>query len=219
MAQGETRRSRRGLRATAAVTITVASFGALAAFGGLGGLDGSLTSASAHEYQYGVDPVTARVTSIGPVCREFKADAAGELSEVLYSVRSDGKVGGVRPSAIRYWTQVHAPAASFAIDVVQTSTHAGFPLFDLTSAGNVRLHDAACGDVTPASIVVHDDQARVTVTGSAPGAVYFLSVRYGTQPFLSKLAPSPTTVHYDFGTKVDGAMVDGDPNGLNLKKQ
>jgi hypothetical protein len=198
--------------------VTVAGFAALAVLGGLGGLRGPV-SASAHEYQYGTRDVTARVTAIQPSCGDFKADAAPELPRATYRLRSDGKIGSVNPWAIRYWTQIHAPAASFAIDLVQTTTHPSFPLFDLVDPGNVRLHDGACQDVTPASILVNADQARVIVGGSSPGQVYYLSVRYGTQPFLGKPAPSPTTVHYDFQTKVDGALVDGDPNGLDLEKQ
>jgi hypothetical protein len=201
-----------------AAALILGAFAALAAFGGLGGIQGPL-SASAHEYQYGTNIVTARVTTIYPSCPDFRAGAAGELAEVVYVRRSDGKIGGVRPSNIRYWTQVHAPAPSFTIDVVQTSTQPSFPLFDLPGTGNVRLHNAACQDVAPTAIVVTDDQARVTVTGSAPGQVYYLSVRYGTQPFLSKPTPNPSTVHYDFRTLVDGVVVDGDPNGLDLKKQ
>ena len=214
------RAERRGLRAFAAVTITVAAFAVLAAFGGLGGLRGPL-SASAHEYQYGTPDVNARVTTIQPICREFSSNAAAELSDVLYSVRSDGKIGGVRPSAIRYWTQVHAPAASFTIQVAQSVGHPTFAtLFDLSSADNIRLHDAACGDSTlPQSKSIAGDQATVAVSGATPGAVYYLSVRYSTQPFLSKPAPNPSTAHYDFRTKVDGVVVDGDPNGLDLKKQ
>jgi hypothetical protein len=213
-------RGRQGLRAIGAATATLAAFVALAAFGGLAGIRGPL-SASAHEYQYGIDEVIARVTAIQPSCRDFMADAAPQLPEVLYVVRSDGKIGGVRPSAIRYWTQVHAPAASFMVEVAQTTTHPSFPLlFDLSSTDQIRLHEGNCVDSTlPQTKSIAGDQARVTVSGATPGAFYVLSVRYGTQPFLSKLAPSPTTVHYDFRTKVDGVVVDGDPNGLDLKKQ
>jgi hypothetical protein len=210
------RLERRGLRASVAVAITLAAFAALTVFGGLG-FHGPV-SASAHEYQYGTNDVIARVTSIQPTCPDFRANAAPQLAEASYRVRADGRIGSVNPWAIRYWTQVHAPATSFTIDVVQTSTHSSFPLFDLVDPGNVRLHDAACRDVASA-IVVNGDQARVTVGGSAPGQVYYLSVRYGTQPFLGKPAPSPATVHYDFRTLVDGVVTDGDPNGLDLKKQ
>jgi hypothetical protein len=209
----------RGPRVFGAAAVTVGGFLALALFGGLGGLRGPL-SASAHEYQYGTEDVAARVTAIQPSCTDFRADEAPGLSEVLYSVRSDGKIGGLRPSAIRYWTQLHAPAASFTVEVAQTRTHPSFSiLFDLSSADNIRLHEANCRDSTlPQTKSIVGDQATVGVTGAIPGATYYLSVRYATQPFLSKLAPSPTTVRYDFRTKVDGVVVDGDPNGLDLKK-
>jgi hypothetical protein len=202
------------------VAITLAAFAALAVFGGLGGLQGPV-SASAHEYQYGTNDVTARVTTIYPSCPDFRAGAAGELAEVVYVRRSDGKIGGVRPSAIRYWTQVHAPAASFTIEVAQFTSHPTFAiLFDLSSTDQIRLHEASCADsALPQSKSIAGDQASVTVGGATPGAVYYLSVRYGTQPFLSKPAPNPTTAHYEFRTKVDGVVVDGDPNGLDLKKQ
>lgn len=207
------------MRAIAAAATTLVAFAALAVFGGLGGLRGPI-SASAHEYQYGTEDVTARVTAIQPSCRDFRADAASELPKVRYVVRSDGKIGGVNPSAIRYWTQVHAPASTFTIQVAQTTTHPSFSiLFDLSSADNIRLHDAGCADSTlPQTKSIGGDQATVAVTGATPGATYFLSVRYGTQPFLSKLAPNSPVVHYDFRTKVDGAVVDGDPNGLDFVK-
>jgi hypothetical protein len=216
----ERSRARRAARPIAAAATALAGFVTLAAFGGLAGVGGSL-SASAHEYQYGIEDVTARVTSIQPICRDFRADAAAELAEVLYVVRSDGKIGGVRPSSIRYWTQVRAPAASFTIEVAQTTTHGSFALlFDLSSTDQIRLHEGSCADSTlPQSKGIAGDQATVGVSGATPGAVYYLSVRYGIQPFLSKQAPNPTTVHYDFRTKVDGVVVDGDPNGLDLKKQ
>jgi hypothetical protein len=219
MGTTDTSAERRGLRVIAAAAVTLAAFAALVVFGGLGGISGP-GSASAHEYQYGTDDVAARVTSIQPLCRDFRADAAPELAAVRYVVRSDGKIGGVNPSAIRYWTQVHAPAASFTIEVAQTTTHPSFPiLFDLSSADNIRLHGSGCSDSTlPQAKSIAGEQARVAVTGAIPGGVYYLSVRYGTQPFLSKPAPSPTTVHYDFRTKVDGVVVDGDPNGLDLVK-
>jgi hypothetical protein len=202
------------------VVTALAGFVALATVGGMTGLRGPL-SASAHEYQYGADPVGARVTTIAPSCTDFRADAAGELAESVYVRRSDGKIGGVRPSAIRYWTEVHAPAAAFTVEVAQTTTHSSFSiLFDLSSADNIRLHEGSCADSTlPQTKSIAGDQATVAVTGAIPGAVYYLSVRYGTQPFLSKPAPNPTTAHYDFATKVNGAFVDSDPNGLDLKKQ
>lgn len=214
-----TRARERHLRILAAIAITLGAFAALAVFGGLGGLDGPL-SASAHEYQYGADPVTARVTTIQETCRQFQADAAPELPKVRYSVRSDGKIGGLNPPAIRYWTQVHAPAANFTVQVAHTTTHPSFStLFDLTDPANIRLHDAGCSDSTlPQTKSIAGDQATVAVTGATPGALYVLSVRYHTQPFLGKLAPNPSLVHYDFRTKVDGTVVDGDPNGLDLAK-
>jgi hypothetical protein len=199
--------------------MTLLAFAALAAFGGLGGLRGPL-SASAHEYQYGADPVAARVTTIQETCREFQADAAPHLAKVRYSVRSDGKIGGLNPSAIRYWTQVHAPASSFTVEVAQTETHPSFSmLFDLSDPANIRLHDAGCSDSTlPQAKSIAGDQATVAVTGATPGATYVLSVRYHTQPFLGKLAPNPSAVHYDFRTKVNSVVVDGDANGLDLVK-
>lgn len=209
----------RGLRALAAAALTLFAFAALAVFGGLGALRGPI-SASAHEYQYGTDPVTARVTTIQATCREFQADAAPHLAKVRYIVRSNGTIGGLNPSAIRYWTQIHAPASSFTVEVAQTETHPTFStLFDLSDPANIRLHDAGCSDSTlPQTKSIAGDQATVAVTGATPGATYVLSVRYHTQPFLGKIAPNPSVVHYDFRTKVDGVFVDGDPNGLDFVK-
>jgi hypothetical protein len=138
---------------------------------------------------------------------------------VLYSVRSGGKIAGLAPWAIRYWTSVVAPAAGFTIEVAQTTTHPTFStLFDVAHTDSIRLHDANCRDSTLASgLSIAGEQARLTVTGATPGATYFLSVRYGTQPFLGKPVPNPPVAHYDFQTKVNGALVDGDPNGLDLE--
>jgi hypothetical protein len=211
------RAQRRGMRAIAAAGMTLFAFAALAIFGGLGGVRGPI-SASAHEYQYGTEPVTARVTTIQATCREFQADEAPHLAKVRYIVRSDGKIGGLNPSAIRYWTQVHAPASSFTVEVAQTETHPTFStLFDLSSADNIRLHGSGCLDSTlPQTKSIAGDQASVSVTGATPGETYVLSVRYQTQPFLGKHAPNPPVVHYDFQTKLNGALVDGDQNGLDL---
>lgn len=218
-----TRSDHRG-RVGIAVLVTASTFVALWAFDGFGGFLG-LGPAVAHEYQYPPQyqygQGEARVTTIEPICRDFATGGAAQLPEVVYTVRRDGKIGGLDPWSIRYWTRVRAPAASFTIEVAQTTTHPTFRiLFDLAQTGQIRLHEASCQDSTlPQSISFDDDQAKVTISGATPGAFYILSVRYGTQPFLSKRAPNPSTVHYDFQTKVNGALVDSDPNGLDLKKR
>jgi alpha-tubulin suppressor-like RCC1 family protein len=165
-------------------------------------------------------PAVGRVTAVEPSCQDFAAGRAQELAQVLYTLRSNNRIGSLTPWNVRYWTQVVAPAASFTIEVAQSTTHPNFAqLFDLAHAGQVRLHDAGCRELAPASIAVIDGQARVEVAGATPGATYILSVRYGTQPFLGKPAPAPASVHYDFRTKLNGAVVGSDPNGLDLTRR
>ena len=62
--------------------------------------------------------------------------------------------------------------------------------------------------------------AHVTITGASAGQTFIVSVKYNAGSLVGQNAPtSPTTVHYDFKTKVGALVVAQDPDGLNLVKK
>jgi hypothetical protein len=71
--------------------------------------------------------------------------------------------------------------------------------------------------VISAGISPSKGQAQVNVTGASVGQLYVVSVKYLTSS-VSRTPIGSTTpiVHYDFVTKVNGAEVVRDPDGLNL---
>lgn len=170
-----------------------------------------------YQYQYGPQVTVGLVTTIGTICPDFQAGRADALDEVLYRTRRGGVISGLDPWAFFYWTRVRAPATTFTVDVVQSVSHPSYStLFGLAHTDQVQLLSEGCEDLASARSV-SQSQARVTVAGAIPGRFYIVRVRYLTRPLLGQPAPSPGTAHYDFETRVEGALVDRDLNGLDLR--
>jgi hypothetical protein len=116
-----------------------------------------------------------------------------------------------------YYTTFTAPTADFTLEVVQSSSP-GFTLFDVQNESNVRLFDAGCTSLsfsTPPSIP--NGQVSVEITGATPGGIYVMSVKYETGAVVG--FADPGTVHYSYSTVVENVAVDGNGNGLDLKKK
>ena len=155
-----------------------------------------------------------QVAPTATTCADFTAGTSADLTEVLYGVKS-GKVNNVAPGVFFYYSKVTAPSSSFTVDIAQGETHGAFStLFALQS---VSLYDAGCttsnlGKVSYPSA----GQARISVNGATAGATYVIGVKYDPNTVVGQLVPSPSTVHYDFATLVNGVVAAADTDGVNL---
>lgn len=128
-----------------------------------------------------------------------------------------GEINVLDPWNFYYWTRVQAPATTFTVDIVQSTSHPSFTtLFGMGNIDQVQLLSEGCADLDSQDSVAQD-QARVVVTGAIPGRFYIVQARYLTRPLLGQPAPNPSTVHYDFETRLNGVPVAHD--GLDLKKK
>jgi hypothetical protein len=207
----------RQIRVLFAAALALASAAVFVLFAG-GGASSTLHQYQyQYQYQYGPQVTVGVVTTIGTICPEFQAGRADALDEMLYRTRKGGVISALDPWAFFYWTRVRAPATTFTVDIVQSVAHPSFAiLFGLAHVDQVQLLSEGCADLDSARSV-SQGQARLTVTGAIPGRFYIVRARYLTRPLLGQPAPNPGTAHYDFETRVDGALVDRDPNGLDLK--
>jgi hypothetical protein len=159
---------------------------------------------------------TGKITPTDTTCSMYLAGTAYDLTDVWYRTKS-GYINNSAPGVFFYYSQITAPSAGFTIDVVQSSSNASVPFFDPQNLSNIRLYNADCSTADGALMSIPSDgQARLAVSGATPGASYIVSVKYITGSVVGTAKPSPSTVHYDFATRVNMSVVDSDADGVNL---
>jgi hypothetical protein len=156
-----------------------------------------------------------RVTHTGTTCQDYLA-GANDLTSAQYGVKG-GKIGNVAPGVFFYYTSVVAPSSDFTIAVTQSETSPTFSTLFGINNGQVRLYDGACATSSLATITTSGGQTSLSISGATPGETYVVSVKYTTGTVVGQSAPTPSTVHYDFTTSVNGVNVATD--GLDLTKK
>jgi hypothetical protein len=163
-----------------------------------------------------VNPVCqGKITPTATTCQNFTGGTAGDLTQLLYGVKSN-KINNVSPGVLFYYSRVTAPASSFTIQIVQTKNNATFPFLGVQQ-GQVKLYNADCSNSSLGTFTTSGGVTTITVTGATTGALFIVGVKYdpGTVVGTTVGTPRPT-VHYDFATLLNGVQVDEDPDGLNL---
>jgi hypothetical protein len=137
---------------------------------------------------------------------------------VLYGVKA-GKINSVSPGAFFFFTRVVAPGPNFTIDVTQTSSNQSVPLFEVQQWKQINLFNADCSNSWLGTISDGGGQAKIKVSHATTGQVFIVQVKYDTDTVSNVPVPDPTTVHYNYVTKINGTAVAQEPNGLDLKKK
>lgn len=141
-----------------------------------------------------------------------------DVNEVLYTV-AKGRIGSTAPGAFFYYSPVTAPSPNFTIEVTQVKSNPAVPFF-LIEAPGPRVYDANCNRSKLATVVSSSNgQTTIQVSGATVGQTFTVAVKYKTSSVGGATQPTPTTVHYDFVTLVNGTPVAADPNGVDLKKK
>ncbi len=152
----------------------------------------------------------------GSTCENYATVA--DVDDVLYAIKR-GEIGSTAPGTFFYYSPVTAPSSTFTIEVTQVKDNAAVPFFAIHAPGP-RVYDANCNRVKTATVVsVSAGQATIQVSGATIGQTFTVAVKYKTNSVAGATQPSPPTVHYDFVTKVNGAPVATDPNGVDLDQR
>jgi len=121
------------------------------------------------------------------------------------------------PGVIFYYSRVTAPSSSFTITIQQTNNSSnGTPFFDIQQGNQVTLYNADCSNSSLGTLSVSNGQVTLTVAGATAGQVFIIGAKYSPKSVVGAPAPVPSTVHYDFVTKVNGVAVATDPLGIDL---
>src|SRR5262245_5661816 len=156
-----------------------------------------------------------KIAPTATTCQDFTGGTAGDLTQILYGVKNQ-KINNVAPGVLFYYSTVTAPASSFKIQIVQAKNNATVPFFGIQQ-GQVRLYNADCSNSSLSSFTTSGGVITITVMNATPGATYIVGVKYAPGTVVgTTVGASPPTVHYDFSTLVNGALVEADPDGLNL---
>jgi hypothetical protein len=145
-------------------------------------------------------------------CASFQSGAGYEMpsSDVNYDVQN-GLVSNMAPGVFFYFTKVVAPRADFTIVIEQARASTSYPFIELHQGGQVTLYDSDCNSVG-SGYETGPGQAAVDVDGARPGQVFIVSVKYNLKSLIG--APFGSGMRYDFRTRIDGVIVDFDPDGL-----
>src|SRR5262249_12261882 len=121
-------------------------------------------------------PCEGQITPTATTCQNFTGGTAGDLTQLLYGVKSQ-KINNVAPRVFFYYSKVTAPASSFTIQIVQTNNNATVPLFGIQQ-GQVRLYNADCSNSSLSTFTTSGGVITITVTGATPGAAFIVGVKY-----------------------------------------
>jgi hypothetical protein len=148
-------------------------------------------------------------------CGSFQ-DGTGEpflSNDVNYALR-DGKISTIAPGVFFYFTKVIAPRADFTIVIEQLKSNPIFPFCEIQQ-GQITLYDASCGNLGSGD-ETSPGQASVAVHGATPGQFLVVGVKYSLKNLIGTPMDPNGGCHYAFLTKVDGHVVDSDPDGLDI---
>jgi len=148
-------------------------------------------------------------------CETYMDGTGDDLvsSDVHYNL-SNNIITSISPGVFFYYTKIIAPAASFTIQVVQTKDDANFPYCPALQ-GQVTRYDANCTSVGE-GIETTTGQISIPVTGATAGQVYIVRAKYSLKELIGSYLNPSGGVHYSFYTAIDGKVVDGDADGLQL---
>jgi hypothetical protein len=146
-------------------------------------------------------------------CQQYMDGTASPLlsSDVNWGLQN-GVISTISPGVFFYFTLVKAPSASFNINLIQSKSNPSWPFIPVMQT-QVTLFDRNCGNVVDGT-EVSTGQAQVAVTGATAGQVFVACVKYSLKPLVGTTMGSGCC--YNFATYVNGQLVDGDPDGLQI---
>ena len=164
---------------------------------------------------------TGQIAPTATSCQDFVNGRAGDLTEILYGVKS-GKVNNVAPGVLFYYSFVVAPSSSFAVTVNQADVpDAPFPAFAVQQQ-QAFFYNPNCTKRTSTVMTISGGGSLVTfnVTGATAGTTYIVGIKYnpGTVVGTSVSTPFPSST-YTFSTSVNGSLIATSPDSLVLKKK
>ena len=163
-------------------------------------------------YPYG------KIAPTQTTCQDFVNGTAADLNELFYGVKGN-KILNVAPGVLFYYTKFTAQSTNFTVQIEQSNGGRPFPLLGVQQNNQVSLYNADCSNSSLGSVVVSGGQVTVNMQGATVGREYVIGIKYDPSTVVGQRVPNPTTVHYDFKTKIGGSIVDMDMNGLNLVKK
>jgi hypothetical protein len=196
---------------TGSHTVTAAEFAAGGNLTNLATADSTQTDPVTDTHSIPIAPptVVAQITPTATTCQAFASGTAATLEELLYSVKGNPpKIAQVAPGVFFYWVKVSG-GGTYTITQSSTPTFKPFSI-----ASGSAVWNANCSKVGSATISQNTTTGAVTVTFSGTGTFY-IGLKYDSGSVKGELQPSPTTVHYTFGT----SGVAGSTQGLDLKKK
>jgi uncharacterized repeat protein (TIGR01451 family) len=155
-------------------------------------------------------PATGRITPTATTCQDFVNHTAGDLNEILYTVKGQ-KINSVAPGVLFYYSLVTLNGtAPHTISVTQT-TNPSFTLFGIQQNQAVLYSYPGCVKLA--------NNATGSFSGLSNGT-YVVGIKYDPSTVIGKDKPGGNgQVVYTFTTFIDGSPVLSSPDSLTLKQK
>jgi uncharacterized repeat protein (TIGR01451 family) len=164
-------------------------------------------------------PTTGRILPTQTTCQDFVNGTVTDLTQVQYGVKSN-KINNVAPGVLFYFSRVTSPGTTFTVDVEQFKDTVTSQTVHLFGIQQVVVYNSSCTRYANASVTsTAPEDVKINVSGATAGQVFVISVKYSPQTVVGDRAPTPSTVHYSFDTRLNGVIKDNAPLGVDLVKK
>jgi uncharacterized repeat protein (TIGR01451 family) len=148
---------------------------------------------------------TGKIAPTATTCQDFKNGTAGDLTEILYTVKGQ-KINSVAPGVLFYYSLVTLNASG-SISVTQTA-NPSFTLFGIQQNQAV-LYNSNCVKIA--------NNATGTFLGLSAGT-YIVGIKYDPGTVVGQTKPGGNgEVVYTFTTNINGIPVASSPDSVTLK--
>ena len=151
---------------------------------------------------------TGRITPTATTCQDFVNGTAGDLNEILYTVKGQ-KINSVAPGVLFYYSLVTLSGTEPHTISVSQTTNPGFTLFGIQQNQAVLYSYPGCVKLT------NNNSGSF---GGLSNGTYVVGIKYDPSTVVGKDKPGGNgQVVYTFTTFIDGSPVLSSPDSLTLK--
>lgn len=162
---------------------------------------------------FGHRDCVGQLTHTTTTCATYMDGTGEDFSDVHVTIK-DNVITSISPGVFFYYTKITAPASNFTVQLVQSRTSTDFPFLEVQQ-DQVALYDSDCSRIATGT-GTSPGQGSVDVQGATVGQVFIISVKYSLKTLVGTYMDPTMGVHYGFVTKINGIVVDSDPDGLQI---
>jgi hypothetical protein len=162
--------------------------------------------------------VAAQIAPTNTTCQQFATGASTALTQVTYQTAGTANIKNAQPGVFFYFVKVTAPSSSFTVDIPQTIQSGTGPIFGIFSTSAFVFANGTCTTFSSVTISGGGTDNVIMFKNATAGAVYVVAVKYSGKSIVGQPKPNPDNITYQFAANLNGVLVPGSPQTLQLVK-